>query len=272
MRKTAWVALLSVGFFSACPRQEQISVSEAQQALEESSVDSQAAALSSASVEVSTDFTIGEAAANAAQHIRDFVQSQLPCADVTLEQATLTIVYGAKTGNCTFRGHTFKGKQTIEVSKNEMSSVIVKHTWDKLSNGRFSVSGSAQVTWNLKDPSRHIVHTLTWTRLADGRTGTGSGDRIQKPLAGGISEGFSVDGSRSWQGQRGHWQLDINNVEMRWADPAPQAGSLVLTTPADKTITLVFQRVDADTIGVTANGGNRSFELKVTKLGAVSSK
>jgi hypothetical protein len=142
----------------------------------------------------------------------------------------------------------------------------------QVSNGRFSVSGNAEVTWNLKNPSRHIVHTLTWTRLADGRTGTGSGDRIQKPLAGGISEGFSVAGTRSWQGQHGHWQLDINDVEMRWADPAPQAGSLVLTTPADKTITLVFERVDADTIGVTASGGNRSFELKVTKLGAVSSK
>jgi len=99
------------------------------------------------------------------------------------------------------------------------------------------------VTWNLKDPSRHIVHELTWTRVADGRTGEGSGDRVERPLAGGIEEGISINGTRKWTGKRGEWNLDIDHIEMRWVDSLPQAGSLVLTTPKDKTITLEFDRL-----------------------------
>ena len=116
------------------------------------------------------------------------------------------------------------------------------------------------------------MHDLTWTRLSDGRTGHGSGDRTQRPLDGGLVEGFEVDGSRTWEGKRGRWDLDIDHVEMRWADPVPQAGSLVLQTPFDKTVTLEFERIDANTIGVSASAGNRSIELKVGKLGAVSAR
>ena len=106
--------------------------------------------------------------------------------------------------------------------------------------------------------------------MSDGRSGTGSGDRTQRPLAGGISEGFSVDGSRKWSGKRGDWDLDIDGIEMRWTDPVPQAGSWVLTTPDEKVISLDFDRIDDDTIGVTASGGDRTIELQVSKLGAVS--
>jgi hypothetical protein len=241
---------------------------EAQEALEESSIDSQASALTSASIELSTEFTIGEAAANAAQRIRDFVRSQLPCASVALQDSTLDIVYGAS-GACTFRGHAFSGSHTIEVVRNEQRSVIVTHVWDGLSNGRISVTGEAEVTWTLDDPSRRVVHDLTWTRLSDGREGRGTGDRTQRPLAGGLVEGFSVDGARTWDGARGHWELDVDGIEMRWIDPLPQAGSLALTTPEDKLITLEFERIDADSIGVTASGGDRSIEFSVNKLGAI---
>jgi hypothetical protein len=270
MRATTRCALIALGSLIGC-RVDAVTAEEAQQALEESSIDSQAAALSSASFELSTNFTIGDAAENAAQHIYDFVQSQLPCAKLTLQGgATLTIEYGAQPGNCTFHGHTFQGKHTIEVARNQTDGVIVKHSWDKLGNGRISVTGDAEVTWSSLEPSRHVVHHLTWTRLADGRTGTGSGDRVQKPLPGGIVEGFSVDGTRSWQGQRGGWDLEINHIETRWTDPVPQNGSFVLHTPANKTITLVFERIDSDTIGVTASGGHRSIALKVNSLGTIS--
>ena len=243
---------------------------EARQALEESAIDSQAAALTSASFEISTDFTIGMAASHAAEQIRDFVRSQLPCAEVTLQDATLTIEYGALPGACTFRGHQFAGVQTIHVERNADDDVVVTHEWDDLNNGRISVSGNATVTWSASEPSRHVVHELTWTRLSDGRTGVGSGDRIQRPLAGGLAEGFSVDGTRSWEGERGRWDLDIDGIEMRWTDPVPQAGSWVLQTPFDKVITLAFERIDEDTIAVTASGGQRQIELKVNKLGSIS--
>jgi hypothetical protein len=269
MSKTLGTALLGALLLFGC-RFDPLTGEEAQDSLEESSVDAQAAALTSASIEISTDFTIGDAVEKAADHVRKFVNSQLPCAEITLEGATLTIEYGALPGNCTFRGHTFAGTQTISVERNEDKEVLVKHTWKDFNNGRISVTGHADVTWNLEDPSRRIVHELTWTRLSDGRTGKGSGDRTQRPLAGGLAEGIEVDGSRSWEGKRGKWDLDIDHIEMRWVDPAPQAGSLVLTTPKDKTVTLVFERADDDTINVTATGGQRNILLKINKLGLIS--
>jgi hypothetical protein len=111
------------------------------------------------------------------------------------------------------------------------------------------------------------VHDVTIVRLRDQKTVESSGDRLQKPLAGGITEGISVNGSRAWTSTRGSWDLDIENVEMRWVDPVPQAGQYVLTTPADKKLTLSFVRKDVDTITVTLAGPKRSFTFDVTKAG-----
>jgi hypothetical protein len=265
-----WAGLMVGAALLAGCQLDALTREEAQDSLDESSVDSQASALTAASVEISTDFTIGEAADRAAEKIQKFVKSQLPCAEITLTDATLTIEYGALPGSCTYRGHNFSGLHEIQVERNMESDVIVHHRWDELSNGRISVTGEATVTWTKADPSRRIEHELTWTRLEDGRTGTGSGDRIQKPLAGGIAEGISVDGVRAWDGKRGHWDLDINNIEMRWNDPVPQSGSWVLVTPKDKTITLEFERIDEDSIAVTASGGQRNIDLKINKLGAIT--
>jgi hypothetical protein len=260
----------SVVVFAAGCRLHPLTSEEAQQALEESSIDAQAAALTSASVEVSTDFTIGQAAEQAAEQIRDFVQSQLPCAEITLQDATLRVEYGARAGGCSFKGHTFAGVHSIHVERNDEQDVEVTHTWEDFNNGRISVSGDATVTWSLDEPSRHVVHELTWTRLSDGRMGVGTGDRTQRPLSGGLSEGFEVDGERAWEGEHGRWDLTIDHIEMRWTDPVPQAGSWVLETPFDKTITLEFERIDEDTIGVTASGDDRSVELKVNRVGLIS--
>jgi hypothetical protein len=239
---------------------------EAQDSLDESSVDSQAAALTSASVEISTDFTIGEAAGRAAEQIRTFVKSQLPCAEITLADATLTIDYGALPGNCVYRGHRFTGQHEVQVMRNADDDVVVHHSWNELSNGRISVSGEATVTWTKTDPSRRIEHELTWTRLKDGRTGTGRGDRVQKPLEGGLLEGFSVDGTRSWEGPKGRWDLDIDHIEMRWADPVPQSGSYVLHTPAGRSATLSFERKNSSVISVSVESGDKKFSFDVRSL------
>jgi hypothetical protein len=243
---------------------------EAQEAVEESAVDSQASALTAASIELATDFTIGEAAERAAGQVRDFVASQLPCAALALNGRELTIEYGRNPGQCTFRGHRFAGTHVVSVERDESDQVVVHHEWEDFGNGRVSVTGTAIVTWNVDSPSRRIQHELTWTRLSDQRHGTGSGDRTQRPLSGGLIEGFSVDGRRAWDGNRGRWELDIEGIEMRWTDPVPQAGAWTLTTPGDKVITFDFERIDASTIGVTASGGDRSIELKVNALGIVS--
>ena len=203
-----------------------------------------------------------------AEKIRDFVVSQLPCAEITLQDATLTVQYREDGGACVYNGHTFSGEHEISVARNEEAEVLVRHKWTDFSNGEISVSGFADVTWSFDDRSRHVVHELQWERPADGRTGTGSGDRVQKALQGGIREGISVDGSRAWEGERGRWDLDIDGIEMRWVDPVPQAGRLELVTPFDdKSASLTFHRSDASTIRVTFETGNRSFKFMVKKVG-----
>jgi hypothetical protein len=257
------------GMTGGC-RVEHLTSEEARESLEESSVASQAEALTAVSVEISTDFTIGQAVQRAAEQIRSLVESQLPCAEISLSNATLSIEYGAKPGNCTFRGHTFSGTHEISVESNEEHDVIVQHSWDGLSNGRVSVTGEATVTWSLEDKSRHIVRELQWTRLSDGRAGTGSGNSTQTALTGGIAEGIEVDGSRAWETERGRWDLTIDHVQMRWQDPVPQSGAYVLETPFDKTVTLSFARIDEDSIAVTASSGDRNISLKINKLGLIS--
>ncbi len=257
---------------AGCPKQNNkpLTVSQARQALDEASVAAQAEALTSNEVEITTNFTIGDAVQTAAQNLRDFITSQLPCAAITLNNATLSIQYGANPGNCTYRGQTFSGKTSVTIVRNDSGDVEVKHHWDGFSNGKVSVTGDATVTWSLTDKTRHVVHTVTWTRVSDGLTATGSGDRTQKPLSGGITEGFQVDGSRSWNGPSGQWDLAIDGVQMRWVDPVPQAGSYTLGTPFNKSLGLSFSRVDSNTIEVTVTNGNRSFHFKVTEAGSVS--
>lgn len=263
--KSGAILAVAVAGFVGC---QGLTRSEAAAALEEAGLASEATALTSGSIELSTSFTIGGAVEAAAEELRTFVESQMPCAAVTLEGATLTIEYGANPGSCTYRGRTYAGTHQVSVMRNQMDDVVVEHRWEDFTDGRVSVTGTATVTWSLDDPSRHVLHELTWTRLADGRSGTGSGDRIQRPLEEGLLSGFSVEGSRRWVGESGTWDLAIEGVQMRWVDAVPQAGRYVLTTPENKMASLEFERVDGDTIRVTISSGARSYDFDVTTLPA----
>jgi hypothetical protein len=265
------VALLIAFVLTGCPKEGALTAAEAQESLQQASASSQAENLAAASVDISTNFIIGDAVEKAAGELKTFVNSQLPCADVTLADATLTIEYGVNPGNCVYRGHTFSGASSITVSKNAMNEVVVDHVWTKLSDGVVELDGSAHVTWNFSDLTRHVMHDVTWTHLASGRTGKGIGDRTQKPLTGGIAEGIQIDGTRSWTGQRGTWDLAIDGVQMRWSDPVPQAGSYSLSTPYDKSVSMNFSRVDDDTIKVTVAGPKHDFSFTVSKPGAIAS-
>ncbi len=239
---------------------------EAREALEEAQVSSQAAALTSSSIEISTSFTIGDAVESAAEELRAFIESQLPCAEVTVSGATLTVEYGALPGDCTYRGQRFNGTHSVAIMQNEMSQVVVSHTWTDFQNADVSVTGDATVTWDASAATRHVVHELTWTRLSDGRQGVGRGDRLQEALDEGIAVGFSVDGERSWSGESGEWQLDIDGVQMRWVDPVPQAGRYTLDTPYGKSITMTFERTAPTEIHVVVTGPRREFEFDVTSV------
>ncbi|HVU03934.1 MAG TPA: hypothetical protein VHE30_19380 [Polyangiaceae bacterium] len=265
-RKTLTLVPLFLLSLSGCQRREDsLTAEEAAQASEELQVGSTAESLSGQAIEVGTHFTIGGAVEAAANDVKAFVNSQMACADVTLSGHTLTIEYGAH-DVCLWNGKTITGTHEITVTKTDASEVVVDHVWTNLSNGTHELSGTAHVTWNSADPSRHVQHDLTWTRLRDGRTGHGTGDRVQKPLNGDLTVGFTETGDRTWDGARGHWALGIDDLEMRWVDPIPQAGTLTLETPFDKTVTVAFERKDADTIAMTFHGPRGSITIDVNKL------
>jgi hypothetical protein len=268
------VALCAVALvLVACPRdknEDALTLAEASQALEETTLESQAQALTSDTIEISTNFTIGQAARDAASELREFIETELPCAELTLEDATLSVDYGVEGDSCLYHGKRITGQSKVSVAKNEQDDVVVEHTWTHLSNGIVEVDGHATVTYTLDDPSRHVVHEVTITRLRDGWQLESEGDRTQRPLEGGILEGFQVDGTRAWSSPRGDWSLAIEDVEMRWIDPVPQAGTYKLTTPKNKEIELGFERKDEDTITVTLAGPKREFVFDVSKTGTAT--
>jgi hypothetical protein len=157
----------------------------------------------------------------------------------------------------------------VTVAKND-DVIEVDHAWKDLSNGIVKVTGTAHVTWDFDDETRHVVHDLTWTRIKDGKTGRGTGDRTQRPLAGGLAEGFQVDGDRTWTGTAGKWDLAIEGVEMRWADPVPQAGSYRLASPKGRSLVLSFERIDADSVQVTLRNDTKEFKFVVNSIGDVN--
>ncbi|MFZ5895283.1 MAG: hypothetical protein ACOY0T_29775 [Myxococcota bacterium] len=267
--KSRLFALCVPLLLTACPkdREQALTLDEASQALEEATAASQAEGLTAVNVDISTSFTIGKGVEQALTEVKSFVASQLPCADVSVAGQTLTIVYAAKAGSCAYRGHQFSGTTEITVSKNDAGQVVVDHEWTELSNGFVSLTGSAHVTWDGKALTRNVQHDTTWTHLASGRVAHGSGNRTQSALNGDLTQGIRVDGERSWQGQRGGWDLAIAGVEMRWSDPVPQAGSYTLSTPFNASLKLAFSRVDGDTIRVTVSGPKRSFAFNVSKTG-----
>ncbi len=264
-RKTAWLMITCAAV--AATGCAGLTREEAAEAAAEAALSSEATSLTSNSIEIATDFTIGGAVEDAAAEIRTFVASQLPCARITLEGNRLTIEYGATPGICVYRGQTFMGTHSVTVMRNQMEDVVVMHEWDELRNERVSVSGSATVTWSFADRTRHVTHELVWTRLSDGRSGTGRGDRTQSALPEGIATGFAVDGTRSWTGESGTWTLTIDDVQMRWIDPVPQAGRYTLDTPFGKTVTMSFERVDETRIRVVITNGARSYRFVVSRIG-----
>jgi hypothetical protein len=261
---------------SGC-QEEALTAKEALQALEEVALSSQALTSTSGTVEIGTNFTIGAAIEAAAEELEDFILTQLPCAEITLVGAVLTIEYGVyPEEDCVWYGQTYTGSHSIEIVSASQGNLVVHHEWTELANDKVEVSGTADVTWSSAEGSRNVVHELTWTRLSDGFEVVGSGDRTQAALNSNILEGMTIEGTRQWTSERGDWDLDIDGVEIRWIDPVPQAGVYDLTTPFKgksgdrKSASLTFERVDEDTISVTVASGDKSFSFHVSKLGFIT--
>jgi hypothetical protein len=260
------VAAASLG---ACTmsQQESLTLGQAQQALEKSGTSNEAIMAVSGTIELATNFTMGQAVEAAAEEVGSFIAAELPCAEITLIDATLTIEYGAKPGNCSYRGHEYSGTHVVTVERADSGDVEVLHQWTDLSNGVLLVSGTAAVTWSIDQDSRRVVHELEWTRLETNETGVGSGDVVQTNLEGGLLAGIQLDGTHAWDDESGAWDLAITGLELRWVDPVPQAGTLYLTTPFDADLTMTFVRVDASKIAVTIKSGELELTINVTSLG-----
>lgn len=263
--KVRGVGVFGAGLFLLSVSCAGLSREEAREALEEAQLYSQAASLIGGTLDLSENFSIGEALTASAENLRDFYASQLPCARTSAESNTVTVEYGVEGDDCEYRGVTFTGTHRVTVEVNDESQVEVHHEWAKLENGTIQVNGTADVTWmGGVDPSRRVVHDLSWKRLSDGREAEGRGNRVQEPLNGDLFEGFTVTGEAAFTGESGRYDLHISDVEMRWIDPVPQSGRYLLDTPFDESLTLEFTRSDARQVNIVVKGGRRQFQFEIS--------
>ncbi len=271
VRQGTWltgVVLLAALALPNCTTSD-VTQAEAKEAMDEANWSTQSSSLTAEVAEISTHFTIGQAVEKSAQQLRDFLQTELPCAQLTVATGAVTIDFGATSTTCLWHGNKMTGSATIAVDRNAANDVQVTHTWHNLSNGKVIVNGTATVTWQAAVGERRVVHNVTATAVDDPtRTLTGSGDRVQKLLdaQNGWMAGVQIDGWRKWTSSKGDWDLSIVGVQVRAADPVPQAGTYTLTTPAGKHLTLEFARVDAMTVLVTVTGMRATFQFKVLSV------
>jgi hypothetical protein len=269
--RVALISLLALAATAGC-QQEELSRGEAQTAISEAAIEHEAASATATSVEITTHFTIGKALKDAASELQGFLAAEIPCAKSTVVDHTITTEWGATSG-CSYKGLTYSGTSSVTISKNDDGSVQVDHVWTDFSNGRVKVTGTANVTWSKADASRHVKHDLHWTRLLDGRTGHGTGDRVQRLLhpEQGLEGGIGIDGNRQWTNDRGQtWNLAITGIEVHLQDPCPDAGSYALTNPAGKMLTVDFTRRDATSIIVEISNGKNHFSFVVKSAGTIS--
>lgn len=243
---------------------DNVSNSEMRMAVDDVVATGQANSLEDGVVEITTSFTIGDGLLQVAQTVRSFVESQIPCSTVTSpSENTLVIDFGALEDECSFNGRTFAGTVTVSFEPSA-DSVVVHHTYEGITDGHATLDGTAEVTWT--STSRHIVTDFTFTGPRGEFSATS--DRTQTRI-GAIGEGITVAGERDWQGPNGELHLDIEDVELRAQDPVPQDGTYVLTLPSEKQLSMSFDRIDADTIEITVEGGRRDRVFRVTSAGDV---
>lgn len=236
---------------------------EAEEALDEANLHSQAVNLLAGTIKITENFATGSLVSDAAENLRISYSSQLPCATTAVDGATLTIQFGSQEDLCEFQGRRYTGLQQVTIFQNDEDGVVVDHVWNDLSNGEILVNGVAQVRWaGAADSKRTIAHELVWTRLADGRTASGEGIREQRPL-GDLSDGIVVNGASRWKGESGSFRVSMDEVQMRWIDPVPQAGRYGIETPFNEDLTLKFERSAPTQVEVKAVSGKRSYKFMI---------
>jgi hypothetical protein len=217
-------------------------------------------------IELTTSFTLGQGVQAAAEEIRDFVRSQVPCSTVTVEPGRVSIDFGELSDSCVYRGRTYAGIVTVAVEL-PGDGARVTHTYEGFTGGRVTMDGTAVVDWN--DAVRHVVGDMTFA--TDDQTVEVQSDRTQSfsRCEGVDAVCVAVEGERHWQGSRGEWDMTIEGVEARSIDPVPEAGTYTVINPEGREIAMSFSRVDEDTIQVDVEGGRRVVTFQVTAAGQV---
>lgn len=262
MRRLALLALPLTGCF------ETLTWREAADAMEEAAAFGRMETFTGGVVEITTDFTLGQAAEDAAEELRGFLQSQVPCSTVTREGATVTMDFGTLEDDGVWNGRTYAGVAAVTLASVEAGRAELVHDWTGMTDGFITMDGGATVVWDAQAGTRTVQHELTWTD-EEGVERIGAGERVQRLLdeSAGVQGGIRIDGERTWSGPAGDWLLDIEAVEARPQDPVPQAGAYVLTLPSGKVATLAFARVDEDTIEVVLSGSRQDHVWHVTSVG-----
>lgn len=266
--KLTALSALGLSVLTGC-QSEEMSGIEALDALAEVNRSSRGEVAVGDVIEVSTDQTIGDRVEAGAERIADFWESQAPCSEVTVEGAKVTIDYGTLDDNCTFEGQTYAGVNTHEVVSLERGSLEVGHDWSGFTNGDVAVDGGATVTWTGDDATRRVETVHTWTDN-EGNVVEVTGDHVQGPLdvdedgpawTGWIG-GITMEGTRDWthvgdERDGEVWALDMDGLELRWIDPAPQAGVVTVINPDGKELAITYSRVDDTTIQAVLSGLRR---------------
>jgi len=269
MTRTALATALIAAALAAtgCTDSDAMSGLEALAALQEVNQSSRGQQATSAPIEISTDFTIGDAIESAAETIAEFWESQADCTEVTVAGNTVTIDYGILEDPCVYNGYTYAGINTVAVESTDASSLEVVHTWTGFTNGDVILDGEGVVTWSSEDLTRRVVTEHTWTDLSTDETVDVWGDHLQGQLEENVTiwnSGFTMEGSREWLSSAGEWTLDMSELELRMVDPAPQAGSLSVINPDGKTLDVVYERLDDNTIQAILSGlrtGDRVYHI-----------
>jgi hypothetical protein len=265
--RTTLVAFLPLALVTGCDAAGEMSGLEALAAL--GSVDQSARGEQATTevVEVSTDFTIGDALESAAQAIADFWQSQAPCTEVTLAGNVLTVDYGTLDDACSWNGRTYAGVNSLTFASTTPGELEVLHDWSGFSDGEVTVDGGATVTWSGEDQTRRVQTEHTWTAVDDGATVDVVGDHVTGPIDASVpwwQSGFTLDGDRAWTLDGDEWSLVMNGLEWRLVDAAPELGSIDVVAPNGKTLSIVYARVDEGTISATlvgVRGGDRVYHI-----------
>ncbi len=264
---------LPLAALALCGACSDMTNAEVLQALEETRDSARGETATQEPIEISTEFTLGQAVEAAAQELAAFWESQEPCTDVTYSGGKLTIDYGTLDDPCTFRGHTYAGLAEVEITSAEAGAVEVTHTWTGLNNGDVQVDGGAVVTWDGAAETRNVVTDHTWTDLDDGRTVDVTGDhtwgRLEQGTPGWLG-GYTLEGTRDWTSDSGDWHIEMADLELRLIDPVAQAGTITLTNPDGKELVMTHERQDENTIRVTLTAGSREWVFDVNALGIPS--